>query len=187
MDEEFSLSEMAKSGSFLCLSKKTITNTLISSISCVIFVSLLYLLLIFLNLTTLVEVGSIFHVIGYLSALVLISAPIGIYGASKGSYCALFIHFIVASYHLYGLILYICLNIKSWSQAHDDAQKPPLSQNHGTLYELLGGDLTLHQITSSAYATVVFLTLIMTSMKLISTTLQLEPARVIVVDNNPLD
>lgn len=187
MDEEFSQSEMAKSGSFLCLSKKTITNTLISSISCVIFVSLLYLILIFLNSTTLVKVGNIFHVIGYISLIVLLSAPIGIYGASKGSYCSLLIHFIVASYHLYGLILYMSLNFKSWSQFHDNAQKRLTTQKDETLFELLGGDLTLHQITSSAYATVVALTLIMTCMKIISTTLQLEPARVIVVDNNPID
>lgn len=177
MDEDFSQSEMAKPGSILCLPKRCVTNALISVISCVIFVSLIYLLLTFLHLASLVTVDSLFHALGYISLLVLFSAPIGIYGAAKSSYCALFTYLILASYHLYGLILYICLNLKSWTQSYQQINVNGKEKD----------ELILHKVTSGAYATVLVLTLIMTSLKIVSTTNQIEPNKVIVVDNNPLD
>lgn len=162
MDEDFSQSEMAKSRSTL---KRCITNSLISIVACVVFVSIVYSLLAFIHITSLAQIGILFRTLGYISLLTLLSAPIGIYGAVKSSYCALFIFLIIASYHLFALILYICLNLKSWSEPK----------------------LILHQVTSGAYIIVVVLALIMGTLKIVSTTKQLEPTKVIVVDNNPLD
>lgn len=183
MDEESSTSEMArKSGSFLCISKRSITTTLNCIISCLIFVALLYLLLIVVDIATLAKVGSLFQAIGYISLAVLLSVPIGLYGAAKNSYCALFVYLILTSYLLYALILYIWLNVKSCSffcnYSNSEEEK---------LRARLGGEFTLHQVTIGAYTGVLALSLMVTSLKIISTTLQFEPTKVIVVDNNPLD
>lgn len=175
--EPESSNEMAnKTGSFLCFSKQTITDLLSCILSCVIFVAVIYILLLLLNLISGSYADKLYYTVGYISLIIFITAPLGFYGSLRSSYKALFAYFVLTSYHLYALAIYIWLNARS-----NSFFKTSKSANNPSL------ELNLHQITTVAYATVVMLALVMTCVKVISTANQIEPAKVIVVDNNPLD
>lgn len=178
--------EMPKTGSFACLSKQTITNVLECMLSCIIFVAIVYIFLIFLDLVSVSKVDTVLKTIGYISLVVLISAPCGLYGSLKNSYTALFAYFVIGSYHLFSLVLYIWFNVRYHSIFSKQEHTNYNSSNNSTGSNEFT-ELTLHQITTAAYTMVVFLSLIMVTFKIISTANQIEPAKVIVVDNNPLD
>lgn len=196
MDEEgFESSEMAKSGSFTCLSKQTITTALECLLSCIITIGTIYVFLLILGLIQVTKVDNLLMTIGYISLIIAISAPIGLYGTEKSRYWALFLYYILASYHLYALIMYIWFNIKESvlaSSTSSSSSSASLStyQNEDTkpiTHKTLLEELSLHQVTTGAYTMLVFFSLIFVVFKIISTTNQIEPAKVIVVDNNPLD
>lgn len=186
MDIEDYESEMTKSGSIACLSKKTINNSLDCIISCTIFAALVYIVLTFLGIISVANINSLFLPVGYISLIVLLSAPAALYGSAKNSYCALFTFFVLASYHLYGLVIYVWLNIRSKSFLPPSGNNSTSSSSSSSLpKDYLLGELTLHEITLAAYALVVLLSLIMVCFKIVSATSSIEPARVILVDNNP--
>lgn len=167
--------EMAKTGSFACLGKQTITDLFECILSCVIFVSVIYIFILFLGLVSGWKTEPLYQVAGYISIAAALSAPIGLYGSAKGGYWCLLTFFVLSSYQIYALVVYIWLNIKSGSfLVHID--------NTSKKYEL-----TLHQVTIAAFTIAVILSFIMTSIKTISNTKQIEHPRVIVVDNNPSD
>lgn len=180
MEGEQSDSEMAKSGSIACLSKKTITNSLECIISCTIFVSIIYIILTFFEAISVVTVDKLFIPVGYISLIVLLSSPIALYGSAKNSYCALFFFFGLASYHLYALVIYVWLNIRNQSLLSISHTNSSTHTRDSSLDEL-----ALHHVLLAAYSIVVLLSLIMVCLKIISITSQIEPAKVILVDNNP--
>lgn len=179
MEVEESESDMAKSGSFACLSKKTISTLLECIISCTIFVATIYIILGFLGLISVAPVDSLFLPVGYISLIILLSAPIVLYGSTKNSYYALFTFFVLASYHLYALVIYVWFSIRSSSLFSGNINSTTPSK------ENLFGELTLHQVTLAAYAMVVLLSLVVVCLKIVSSTSQIVPAKVILVDNNP--
>lgn len=181
MELELTDSEMAKSGSLACLSKKTITNLLECVLSCTIFVAVIYIILTFLSVISVFNSDSLFVPIGYISLVVLISAPIALYGSAKQNYIALFTFFILTSYQLYALTLYIWFNIRSQSLLGNDTNKPASESSTGSSLK----ELPLHQVTLGAYTTAVMLSLVMVCLKIISTTCQAEATRVAPVGNNP--
>lgn len=193
MDESQYESDMAKSGSFACLPKQAITNIFECILSCVIFAATIYLILSFLGFVKLAQVDSLLHLIGYISLIILFSAPIGLYGCAKGSYKALFVFFILSSYHLYALLVYIYLSFQpqlSSSSANSTTSQTGVQKANSTSDSSLIkpiAELSLHHVTTFSYTVAVTLTLLMTSCKIISVTKEIEPKRVIVVDNNPLD
>lgn len=168
-DSLLDLSEMSRTGSLICLSKQTIATLLECLISCLIFVSIVYIALLVFDLTSISEISSLYHPIGYISLVVLLSAPLAIYGSSSGSYPALLGYFLLASYHLYAVCIYVWLKIRSSEFKLNKASDP------------------LHQVVVASYTTVLILSLILVICKIISNVNLLEPARVIVVDNNPSD
>lgn len=170
---------MARTGSLACLSKQTITNSLECVISCMIFVGIIYLILLVLGLSQLTKIDTLIQTLGYISIVIIISAPIGLYGSAKSKYWALFFYYLLASYHLYALVMYIWFNIRT-------SELIPKETSDSTNARLFSG-LSLHQVTTGAYTVLVCLSLILVILKIISTTNQIEPAKVIVVDNNPLD
>lgn len=177
MEEELELidSEMTKSGSVACLSKQTVSTTFECTLSCIILVSFIYIVLLILGLSSVKSIDTLFYAVGYISIIIIISVPIGLYGSSSGSFCALFVYFILASYHLYALIMYFWFNIRSAAISIGS------DQNQTKGYEIL------HLITTGTNTALVALSILMASLKIISNTNQIEQARVIVVDNNPLD
>lgn len=170
-------SEMAKTGSFACLSKQTITNAFECTLACLIFVASIYLIQLLVGLSSLAKIDDLFYPVGYISLVVLISAPVGLCGSGRANYTALFAYFLIGSYHLYALLAYTWFSLR-----HSGL----LSDQQATASKLLG-EQSLHQITTAAYTLTLILSLLLNSCKIISTTSQIEPARVIVVDNNPLD
>lgn len=179
MDSSWDDSEMGRSGSFAYLSKKSITNSLECLISCVILLAAIYIALLTFNLTSLLKGHNEYQLVGYISLIACLSAPIGLYGSKKSSYWALILFFVLASYHLYGLIMYLWLSIRS-------SDIFSISKNK-SLSEALKKNGELHHVTMVAYTLVVIFSLILSVFKIISITLRLEPAKVIVVDNNPSD
>lgn len=182
IDDDYSV--MGKSGSFACLSKKTITNCLECLISCLILVSAIYIALLISGFILTVKEEKAFRLLGYISLLVCLSAPVGLYGSRKSSYTCLILFFLLASYHLYGLAIYIWFSIRNsylFSASH------PADQNEASSETKSEGIINLHEITVMAYALTLLLTIFMTIFKLISTTRRLESVKVIVVDNNPVD
>ena len=164
--------EMSKSGSVCCLSKQTISYAFESLISCTILLAFIYILLVILGITKAIQLDTLFYTIGYISFVIILSAPIGIYGSQSGSYCALFVYFVIASYHLYALLIYIYFNFIRSSEA----TSLPKS-----------GYGTLHKIAAGSYTALVAITILAASMKILSNIGLIEPSRVIVVDSNPLD
>lgn len=181
-DDDDYYSEMGRSGSFACLSKKTITNCLECLISCLILMSAIYIALLILGFIFAVKGGEVFHSVGYISLIVCFSAPIGLYGSRKSNYTALIIFLVLVSYHLYGLLVYIWFAIRDSSLFNAFA-----TSRSNNVVTNSKGVLNLHEVSLTAYSLTVLLTIFMTVFKLISSTLRLEPAKVIVVDNNPLD
>lgn len=179
MDVEGSESEMAKSGSLACLSKKTISTLFESIISCKIFVAAIYIILSLLSIASIIRVDSLFIPVGYISLIILFSAPIALYGSTKNSYYALFLFFVLASYHLYALLIYVWLNIRSSSFLSGNNNSTSGSKDNRF------GELPLHQVTLAAYTMAVILSLIVVCLKIVSSTSQIVPTRVILVDNNP--
>lgn len=170
LELDFYDSDMTRSGSIACLSKQTISNAFECILSCLVLISFIYILLLVIGLTSLTFINTLLCTIGYISLVVIISAPIGLYGSSRGNYYALFLFFIITSYHLYSLIMYFWFNIRSKGLTNDSAG-----------YEIL------HHITTALYTSLIGLSILFVWLKIISTVNQIEPARVIVVDNNPLD
>lgn len=168
-DSLLDLSEMSRTGSLICLSKQTIATLLECLVSCLIFVSIVYIVLIVFGLASISDIRSIYYPIGYISLVVLVSAPLAIYGSSSGSYYALLGYFVLAAYHLYAIGIYIWLKIRSSEFRLSKATDP------------------LHQIAVACYTIVLILSLVLVTCKIISNVSLLEPARVIVVDNNPTD
>lgn len=163
-------SEMSnRTGSILCLSKQTITNIFECFVSILIYISALYLLLLVLNLITQGTINQLYHPVGYISLIILISAPLAVYGSVSGSYLALFGYFILASYHLYALCTYGWLKIKSGE------------------FKLTPGTDPLHQIITISYVVLLLLSSLLATCKIISNVSLVDPGKVIVVDNNPID
>lgn len=162
---------MSKTGSFACMSQDTITNIFDSLVSCVIFAAIIYIILFTGDLASVTSSPRSFVFIGAVSLITVISAPIGLIGASKGNYWLLFSYFILSSYHVYGLVMYMALTLK-------DSDGPVL---------LRSTKLNLHQVTVGSYTLVVLLSFGFACCKIISATNKIEPAKVIVVDNNPFD
>lgn len=177
LELEFYDSDMSRSGSIACLSKQTISNAFECILSCIVLLSFIYILLLIIGLSSVSVINTLFYTIGYISLVVIISAPIGLYGSSRSNYYALFLFFIITSYHLYSLIMYFWLNIRSSAIQIFPPDAAASAKGHETL----------HHITTATLTSLIALSLLFASLKIISTVHQIEPARVIVVDNNPLD
>lgn len=132
-----------------------------------IYISLLYIVLLILGIAG--EINRLYNPVGYLSLITLITAPLAIYGSLTGSFCALFGYFIIASYQLYGLGIYVWLGIGS-----------------GDLIWTKGTE-SLHQIMIASYLLLLLLSILLVTCKIISNVGQIETGKVIVVDNNPID
>lgn len=161
MDDELSESEMT--GSVTCLSKETISGLYKCFLSCLVLVALIYIILILLAAITSIEIATLYKTLGFISLIVILSAPIGFYGCCRHSYCALFAYLLIGSYHLYALVIYIWFNLTA--KAFDN--------------------LILHQTTTGAYAVLIILTLLICGARIVSISDQGEKAKIIVVDNNP--
>lgn len=182
MELEQSDSEMAKSGSLACLSKTAITTLFDCVLSCTLFAAIIYILINFLGIISVVKADSLFVPIGYISLLVLVGAPIGLYGSAKQSYWALFTYFILASYQLYAFTLYIWFNIRS-QKLSGKTDSDTESSTGNSLSEL-----ALHQVTLGAYTLLVLLSIVMVCLKIVSTSCQTEPVRgAAPVENNPTE
>lgn len=177
-EEEVEDEEMSKLGSVCCLSKRTITTALECVLSCVSFTSLIYIILLIYCLSFSIELDLVFLIIGYISIFSLITTPLGLYGCNKPSYCALFAFLFLASYHLYGLAMYFWFNLKA-----PIFNEPPNQAALERSLKLRGYEY-LHYITSGSYTALVGLSILLASCKIISLVDQIEPARVIVVDNS---
>jgi len=168
--------EMTRTGSVACLSKKTITGFFDSSLSCSLFIAAVYIGLLATGLAGFTVVDKLFYTIGYISLAVLITVPIGLYGSISGSYSALICFFLATSYLLYALTMYI------WFNARTSTLFIPWQSNTTDK-----GFQSLHQLACISYTITIVLSLLLAVLKIVSNVSQLEPARVIVVDNNPLD
>lgn len=170
-------------GSVACLSKQTISNLLECTLSCIIFVASLYILTLFLHLIHVSEIDILFQTIGYISVFIIATTPIGLYGSVKGNYIALLSYFVIGFYYLYTLIIYIWFNIRTKSIISFKA----FDLNAGQSTKASLSEVTLHQITTGAYTLLVIISIILVTLRIISVANQVEPAKVIVVDNNPVD
>lgn len=177
-DIYFAYSDMSRTGSIACLSKRTISNIYECILSCITYISLIYILLVLIGLIFHIQTDFIFQLIGFISIFSLITTPLGIYGSLKGSYCALLTFFLLASYHLYALVMYFWFNIKA-NTFLESAAQPSSVKSKGYEY--------LHYISSGSYTLLVGLSILLASCKVISLVNQIDPARVIVVDNNPVE
>lgn len=171
------LSEMSRTGSCGCLSKQNISNSYECILSCTTYPSLIYILLLVISLLVPFKLDLIFHIIGYISLFSLITTPLGLYGSSRGSYCALFTFFILASYHLYALVMYFWFDIKA----------PMFRDRESTEVTCTKDFEYLHYILSGSYTILIALSILFVTCKITSLVNQIDPARVIVVDNNPVD
>lgn len=181
---------MPRSGSVGCLSKETISTAFDCILSCILFVAFIYIGLLILGPVSKIELDQLFYVIGYISIAVLFIVPIGLYGSSSGSYCSLICFFILASYLCYALTMYIWFNTRSselFPGFYSNNKSGTATTNKtasGGRTGLRGFDV-LHQLTCCSYTALVILSLLMVIFKIVSNVSQIEPARVIVVDNNP--
>jgi hypothetical protein len=166
---------MSNSGSVCCLSKRTLTNLLECAISCVAYVSLIYIALLIYSLAAGTELDLSFHVIGFISVFSLVTTPVGIFGCSYTSYCALFTFLLLASYHLYGLTMYFWFSLKAPIFISSQTGS---NTSHHKEYEYL------HYLASGSYTGLVALSILLTLCKIVSLVEELEPARVIVLDNS---
>lgn len=183
MEDEYSESEMARSGSVVCFSKNTISGLLKCFLSCLLLVALIYLLLIFLSLVTSIEIITLFKTLGFISLIIIFTGPLGFYGCCRQSYFALFTYLLVGSYHLYALVIYIWFNLNWKAFTFEQAAGGGQSGKYSATQQ--NNDLILHQTTTGAYTVLIALTLLMCGARIVSITNQIEPAKVIVVDNNP--
>lgn len=167
-------SEMSSTGSICCLSKRTITNIFGCTLACITYISIIYFSLAIYCLVASTHLDIVFLVVALLSLFSVITTPIGIFGCSRTSYCALFTFVIFASFHLYGLIMYFWFNLKA--PIFESTTKVANSTRIKN-YE------DLHYLTSGSYTGLVGLSILLASCKILSLIEQIEPARVIVVDN----
>lgn len=170
--------DMSRSlGSIGCISKRTISNIYECLLSCVAFASLLYITLLLFGLLIPIRLDLVFLIIGFISIFGLITTPLGIFGSSRGSYCALFLFIFLASYHLYALLMYFWFNLKA----------PIFIDQAGQRDSSFKGYEYLHYILSGFQALLIALSIILGACNVISLVNQISESRVIVLDNNPSD
>lgn len=170
MDEsDTELSGMSKPASVACLSKKSINSLFQFTLSSTVILAFIYILVFIVQLITRASFDDVYLVIGYISLIAFISVPFGYYGSLTSGYCALFTFIIVASYHLYGLLFYIYQYI-------EDLAKDSVTISY-----------TLHRTSAITYTCVICLSIIMASLAILVKAKQIEPAKVIVFDNNSTD
>lgn len=179
MDDEVSESEMARSGSVTCFSRNSISALFKCSLSCLVLLALIYIVLLLIATISSIQTVTLYKTLGYISLIIVFNGPTGFYACCKQSYCALFAYLFVGSYHLYALVIYIWFNLNSKAFSEGPASTSIEGNSNRS------NDLLLHQTTTGTYTVVVVLTLIMCSARIVSITNQVEPAKVIVVDNNP--
>lgn len=180
--------EMPKTGSVSCLSKQTILSILDCVLSCITLVALIYVGLLILIQISDKQTNPLFNTIGLISLAALLSIPLGSYGTKSGNYCALLCFFVSTSYLLYALIMYIWFNTRSGDLFPAPGGEANNNNNNNTAStKVAHGYDRLHQLTCCSYTGLVFAALLATTLRIISQVNQIEPARVIVVDNNPLD
>lgn len=176
MDDElnaYNSEIMTRAGSVGCFTKQTITNSFECVLACIALLGLIYISVLVLGLAQVATVDTLFYAVGYISLLSLVGTPLGLYGSSTGSYCALFLFFTLASYHLYALVMYLWFNVRNSALFLESSKTK--------------GFEILHQVTTGSYTALLALGMLMVSMKIISNINQINPARVIVVDNNSND
>lgn len=181
--------EMTKTGSFAYLSKETINSLFNCTLSCTVFGASIYIIILIAKVATFVQISKLYLTIGYISLICLLTFPLGLYGSRTGNSCGLLIFFLLASYHLYGLIIYIWLNIVpiSYTNAADRSYLKQYRQLNIN-YRVANIDETfLNNITVFLYTASVLLSLFSTVFKIISKTKEIGADKVIVVDNNPVD
>jgi hypothetical protein len=167
-------SEMPRSNEVCFVAKKAITNILECILACITYISTIYILLLIYGLVGVSHLELTIKVIGYLSLFSLVTTPVGSFGCNRTSYCALFTFILIASYHLYGIVMYFWLILKLPNFAsNQQSEIPPLLLK----YELL------HYLISGSYAFLVTASIILAICKIVSLVQQIEPARVVVVDN----
>lgn len=166
-------SDMPNSGSVCCLSKNIVSNIFECVLSCVAYISLIYIVLLIYSVCNAVEIDFSFHVIGFVSLFSLITTPIGGFGCSRTSYCALFTYILFASYHLYGLTMYFWFSLS----APIFISQGDSGSSRYKEYEYL------HYLASGSYTALVGLSIVLALFKIVSLVSLLDPARVIVVDN----
>lgn len=163
-------------GSILCLSRSLIAKILECIIACIVFVSLVYLVLLLLNsLVGQNKFDPIYTTVGYISLITIFSVPIGYYGSCNGSPKALLLYYLLAAYHAYALIIYLWINIR-FEYFYNDQDSNPKS-----------GGLMLHLVSTGAYTSAVIASLLAASTRIISNTSSNDSPGVIVNDNTSLD
>lgn len=167
--------DMPGSGSCACFSKQTIQDLFECALACTTYPSFVYILLLIVSLVAPFKLLFLFQIIGYISLFSVVITPLGFYGSIRNNYCTLFTFFILASYHLYALAMYFWFDVeapmfhdKEWAKSTKDFQH-------------------LHYILSGSYTVLVALSVILVVCRISSLVGQIEPAKVIVVDNNPSD
>lgn len=173
---------MSNSGNFVCLSKQTIAVILECILSCILFVAVIYFILFIINVS---KANGWIEYIGIISIVALISTTFGFCGSQRDSYCGLFSYFILASYHLYFLAIYVGLTLKLDSSSQETSSL--LTESSRLDVQLKSKEVNLHQLTVAFHIFSVVLSLVMVCFKIISLTSQIDSGKVIVLDNNPVD
>lgn len=154
-----------QNGSILCLSKQAIKNTFDDLLSRISFIAVIYIANLIYNLISSKQPEEeTINIVGYISFIIALSYPIGLYASSRQKNWAQVTYYILTCIHLYVLLMYIWLSHRNNSKL-----------SH------------LHLILTSLYTLVVFLSLIFTCLRLISQSKSTDPPRIVVIDNNPLE
>lgn len=174
---------MQRNGSVGCLTKQTITNAFDCILSCILFSAFIYIGLLVFAVIIKADLDHMFHVIGYISIGALITIPLGFYGSASGNIYALLWFFVLTSYLFYAISIYLWFNTRSLA-LYPTLQ---LAKDQASKWSSLKGFEILHQLICCSYTGLLVLALILATFKIISNVSQIEPTRVIVVDNNPSD
>lgn len=168
---------MAEPDSPSHLSGETFSLIFSCVLSCIVFVGLMFLLPLILQPLFTDSLGTSTRTIGYISAVVVISGPIGLYGSCKDRFWALLSFYILSSSHLYALIIYVWLSIRSGKLLM--LPKSRTGDPEGSTDEI-----KQYQIIVISDAIMVASSIILVCFKMISATKRLAPTKVEVVSQD---